>query len=144
MSKISRSRKRRPGRRGHLLRGRRPRGRVDGFHPSASCCWSGLENLEPRLLLNGVATAGNVFARFEGAVDAPGGSSEFAISIDPEDFVLERGTAILGFHVDSLNGLDPAAVQVRDDSGAVVAPGLSRDDVSGGGFQPHAGGPRIR
>lgn len=88
-----------------------------------------LEVLEPRLLLDGMSIPASTFARFEGQIDAPGDSAAFTINIDPQDFSFTRDTGILGFHVFSDSGLDPAAVRIRDDGGALVMPRYAASDV---------------
>ena len=86
------------------------------------------ELLEDRRLLAG----GNIFAQFVGDVATSGERVEIPIAISTPDFTFRGSDTLLGFHVRGTNGLlDPAAVEIRNNSGSILPAIYSATDLSG-------------
>ena len=103
--------------------------------PGAARLWQGgLEQLEPRVLLNGEAPE-NVFLSIEDQLDDPTGAVQVPLSVSAGDFSSNRlGTVGVGLHVmaDTGSGLDPAAVEIRDGSGTLVPLRYADPDLQAG------------
>jgi hypothetical protein len=85
--------------------------------------------LEKREMLAG----GNLFAEFIGLLNQPGDVERIPITIAPEKLGILGDKAYLGFQVHSRSGagFDPAAAQIRDAGGALVAPQYVAANLAG-------------
>jgi len=87
------------------------------------------ELLEDRRMLAGA----NTIAQFAGSIAAVGDSAEIPIALSSPDFTFRGTETLLGFHLRRTGGsLDPAAVQIRNDSGAVLPAVYSIADIAAG------------
>ncbi len=88
-----------------------------------------IERLEARELLS----AAHVFAQFDGLLPSAADTVQIPITLAPADFTLAGGKTILGFQLKAgtSSSLDPAAVQIRQASNALVTPTFSKADLAG-------------
>ena len=87
------------------------------------------ELLEDRRLLAG----NNLFAQFAGEITTPGERVEIPIVLSAPDFSFRGSGTLLGFHARSTDdSLDPAAIEIRNNSGSILPAIYSARDLPGG------------
>src|SRR5690242_13056171 len=83
-----------------------------------------VEPLEHRLMLAADATAANVFAQFQGAIDPQGSTVTIPLNFSRSNFTFSGKQAVVGVQVIAADGmnLDPAVVQIKDAHNHAVTP----------------------
>jgi len=109
--------------------------RGSSAHQTAGLGRSALvEPLENRLLLAAGATAGNVFAQFEGTIAAPNSTVSIPLHFSNSNFKFSGKSAVLGVQVvaDGGSALDPALVQIKDARNRTIKPLLKNPNLADG------------